>query len=622
LSPKGNPMTTQSWLRHLKWYTEHSSTGTSSRASRKKPRNAKLLLEPLESRLAPASVAITATSLNDSGFEMPVLGNGQYQYSPTGAPWTFSPRGASFGAGITGNNSGFTQYNPSAPEGSQVGFLQGQSSISQNVTFLAGTYNLSFYAAQRAVLQDSRQTFQVLVDGNVVGTFNDLMATAYTHLVTGKFTVTPGSHAVTFQGTDIIGGNNTVFLDQGVLSTNGDVGTAYTQTISATGGSGSYAFNKTSGTLPTGLVLTNDGVLSGTPTAVGSFSFTVTVTDSLNNSATQLYNMTINPPVMITATSLNDSGFESPVLGNGQYEYVPAGTPWTFSQIGAFGSGITGNNSGFTQANPNAPEGNQVAFLQNMRDISQSMAFLAGTYNISFYAAQRGIYQDSSQTFQILIDGNVVGTFNNLTGTTYTPLATGNFTVTAGSHTLTFQATDLHGGDNTVFLDQASINLLASLNDPGFETPAAGSGKFLTDPSTSPWLFTGSAGLAGNNSPFTSGNPAAPQGAQVAFLQGMGSLSQVTNIPAGSYTVSFFAAQRGNAQASSQTFQVLVDGNVVGTFNNLAGAAYGALTTGSFTVAAGSHTLTFQATDVHGGDNTVFIDQVTIQSPIVSELME
>jgi hypothetical protein len=464
------------------------------------------LLESLESRLAPAGVAITATNLNDSGFESPVLGNTQYQYSPTGTPWTFSSPGTDVGAGITANNSGFTQDNPSAPEGTQVGFIQGQGSISQNVTFQAGTYSLSFYGAQRGFFQDSRQTFQVMVDANVVGTFNDLITTAYTHLVTGSFTVTSGSHTVTFQGTDNFGGDNTIFLDQVVLSTNADEGTPYAQTISATGGSGSYTFVKTSGTLPTGLVLTNDGVLSGTPTAVGNFNFTVTATDSLNSTVSQIYNMTINPPLTSTAASPNDSGFESPVLGNGQYLYVPADALWTFSQIGAYGSGITGNNSGFTQSNPNAPEGNQVAFLQNTSTISQSIGFLAGTYNLSFYAAQRGIYQDSSQTFQVLIDGNVVGTFNNVTGTAYTRLSTGNFTVTGSSHTLTFQGTNLNGGVNAVFLDQAAINAIAvsvsnwTVNQPGYSltfsaTGGTGNITFSSSGSLPPGLTLNSVGV-------------------------------------------------------------------------------------------------------------------------------
>ena len=50
-------------------------------------------------------------------------------------------------------------------------------------------------------------------------------------------------------------------------------------------------------------------------------------------------------------------------------------------------------------------------------------------------------------TFQVLVDGMVVDTVNKLTGIAYRPLTTSSFTLTAGSHTITFQGTDLNGGD-------------------------------------------------------------------------------------------------------------------------------------------------------------------------------
>ena len=57
-------------------------------------------------------------------------------------------------------------------------------------------------------------------------------------------------------------------------------GAAYNQTITASGGTAPYTFAVTVGTLPTGLTLSTSGVLSGTPTIIGNFPFTVTATDS------------------------------------------------------------------------------------------------------------------------------------------------------------------------------------------------------------------------------------------------------------------------------------------------------------------------------------------------------
>ena len=58
-------------------------------------------------------------------------------------------------------------------------------------------------------------------------------------------------------------------------------------------------------------------------------------------------------------------------------------------------------------------------------------------------------------------------------------------------------------------------------------------------------------------------------------------------------------------------FNVLVDGAVVGTFTP-AGPAYQGYVTAAFTVAAGPHTITFQGLDTAGGDNTTFIDDVSV----------
>ena len=140
----------------------------------------------------------------------------------------------------------------------------------------------------------------------------------------------------------------------------------------------------------------------------------------------------------------------------------------------------------------------------------------------------------------------------------------------------------------------------------------SGRAQFKYDPTGSPWVFTGGSGISGNNSGFTSGNPPAPQGVQVAFLQGTGSFTQsVTGWAAGSYVLTFDAAQRGNFGVSQQNLEVLIDGSVVGTFTP-SGTSYQSYSTVVFTVTAGTHTIEFKGLDSAGGDNTAFIDAVSI----------
>ena len=326
----------------------------------------------------------------------------------------------------------------------------------------------------------------------------------------------------------------------------------------------------------------------------------------------------LNQPALQSVPGIQDPGFDSPGLGVGSsaFQYRPSGSPWTFSG----GAGLAGNGSGFTLGNPPAPQGTQVAFLQNKGQLSQSIDLSAGTYTISVAAAQRGYSQSSTQTFEVVVGGAVVGIFTP-SGAGYTTLTTGPFTVTAGAHTLEFVGLNPHGGDNTAFIGQIAVNAATlpsepNVQDPDFESPGVGVGAlgYQYRPVGSPWTFTGGAGLAGNGSDFTAGNQSAPVGTQVAFIQNIGHVSQSFNLASGSYQVSFSAAQRAIGQSSSQTIQVLFDGTVIGTFTP-AGSDYSTLTTSSFSVATtGSHTLTFVGLNPNGGDNTALIDKVAINS--------
>src|SRR5215468_1199694 len=71
-------------------------------------------------------------------------------------------------------------------------------------------------------------------------------------------------------------------------------GVAYSATLTATGGTPPYTWSIASGTLPAGLTLTTGGVISGTPTATGTSSFTVKVTAGSQN-VTKALGITVNP---------------------------------------------------------------------------------------------------------------------------------------------------------------------------------------------------------------------------------------------------------------------------------------------------------------------------------------
>ncbi|MBI4850741.1 MAG: VCBS repeat-containing protein [Acidobacteria bacterium] len=74
----------------------------------------------------------------------------------------------------------------------------------------------------------------------------------------------------------------------------GTINVPYNQTITASGGISPYSFDVSLGTLPPGLTLDSTGVLSGTPTMLGTFNFTITAADSNGCAGMQAYTLTIS----------------------------------------------------------------------------------------------------------------------------------------------------------------------------------------------------------------------------------------------------------------------------------------------------------------------------------------
>lgn len=85
--------------------------------------------------------------------------------------------------------------------------------------------------------------------------------------------------------------------------TEGTVGVSYTATLEATGNNITWSLASES-TLPNGLTLNSDGTITGTPSAVGSSTFTVTATNA-SGSDSEEYTLTIKA-VSVTGVTLNE----------------------------------------------------------------------------------------------------------------------------------------------------------------------------------------------------------------------------------------------------------------------------------------------------------------------------
>ncbi|MEO8260321.1 MAG: ice-binding family protein [Acidobacteriota bacterium] len=178
--------------------------------------------------------------------------------------------------------------------------------------------------------------------------------------------------SVTLAGGNVIGGCSTpangcptITLSPSTLP-GGTVGVAYNQAIVGSGGSAPYTFAGTAGALPPGLALSSTGLLTGTPTAVGPATFTITATDANGCAASVTYTVAVAaaplpcptiafaPATMPNATvgvpysqALTGSGGTAPYVFTSVGGALPAGITLTTPTVMA-GTPTAAGSSAFT----------------------------------------------------------------------------------------------------------------------------------------------------------------------------------------------------------------------------------------------------------------------------------
>ena len=138
----------------------------------------------------------------------------------------------------------------------------------------------------------------------------------------------------------------------------GRIGTAYPATqLTATGPNAVFTFAVTAGTLPAGLTLTADGVLSGTPTVAGAFGFTVTASSTAGSGSRAFVFTVTAPPSGVVA--LSPATLPAGTVGSGYSQTIfaaPAASgPFTFAvTAGALPPGLTLSAGGRVEGTPTA----------------------------------------------------------------------------------------------------------------------------------------------------------------------------------------------------------------------------------------------------------------------------
>ena len=134
---------------------------------------------------------------------------------------------------------------------------------------------------------------------------------------------------------------------------NGTVGTAYSQTLSASGDT-PITWSKDSGTIPGGLTLSTAGVISGTPTAAGDSTFTVKATNATGSVTKSL---TIKIVAAGTAPTITTTSLPNGTVGTAYSQSLAASgdTPITWTRdSGTLPGGLSLSSSGVISGTPTA----------------------------------------------------------------------------------------------------------------------------------------------------------------------------------------------------------------------------------------------------------------------------
>ena len=169
----------------------------------------------------------------------------------------------------------------------------------------------------------------------------------------------------------------------------GEIGKAYTTTLSATGGTAPYTWIVSAGAPPAGLALSSAGILSGTPTASGTVSFTVKVTDATAQIATAPLQIAVAAAPQITTTSPLPGG-QLNVPYSDTLAATGGATPYTWTiSAGAQPIGLTLSSAGVLSGSPTAS--GTYTFTAKVTDTNAQVATVSLQITITTAPAQLAI---------------------------------------------------------------------------------------------------------------------------------------------------------------------------------------------------------------------------------------
>ncbi len=348
----------------------------------------------------PISVS-NALSIQSTPYSPATTGS-TYSYSPTIAggvgPYTFTysgtvPPGLSFNAtngSLTGTPTSAGTYAFSLDVKDSLGAVAHQSGT---MTVVKSPATLALSLSPTTVLANSPVTFSAIIHGyNPTGQVsfysgNTSLCTAVINTNVAACTVTPTTGTYNIYAGYIGDPNNDAansisnslsvipVLDiSGSNLNTATVNSFYSTSLTALGGVTPYTWSVVSGQLPSGLVLSPSGVLSGTPTSQGASTFTVLVSDSGTNLHQQkeaTFTLTVQQAAQIAPAAVLPSTV-SPPSGTS----ISTTTPISSSS----------NASGIQSASSSAPSSSRPSSSAFAGSTTTKTTPAAGSSNASYNA--------------------------------------------------------------------------------------------------------------------------------------------------------------------------------------------------------------------------------------------